>query len=270
MANAQKPDFVFRRNGRVHLNRRGRQFIRLLAAELCVSAVVTIEMLDTPCSEVVWRVLATTPFASFPFTSLPVRHGVPSHFNWTLPGMSPGGGGDRCIRLITSPPSCADCLEILGASNSWNPQGLPRPVKGLLHLLLDICPSFQFRVPYSLYKRDASCYRYFLNVFPSVGGAVSLRCPISSHLLLPLSPLPRPATHVIYVPATSTIHVGPASTTDVRNFIDLTPLPRKQVWWYEKLHSRNPTYLPSSFNFLTALKFHILFLFLMLQVHLKL
>jgi hypothetical protein len=26
MAHAQKPDFVFRRNGRVHLNRRGRQF----------------------------------------------------------------------------------------------------------------------------------------------------------------------------------------------------------------------------------------------------
>jgi hypothetical protein len=38
MAHAQKPDFVFRRNGRVHLNRRGRQFSRLLAAELCTSA----------------------------------------------------------------------------------------------------------------------------------------------------------------------------------------------------------------------------------------
>jgi hypothetical protein len=56
MAHAQKPDFVFRRNGRVHLNRRGRQFSRLLAAEVCASAVV---MLDIPCSEVVWRVLAT-------------------------------------------------------------------------------------------------------------------------------------------------------------------------------------------------------------------
>jgi len=50
MAHTQKPDFVFRRNGRVHLNRRGRQFTRLLAAEVCASAVV---MLDTPCSEVV-------------------------------------------------------------------------------------------------------------------------------------------------------------------------------------------------------------------------
>ena len=50
MAHAQKPDFVFMRNVRVHLNRRGRQFRRLLAAEVCASAVV---MLDTPCSEVV-------------------------------------------------------------------------------------------------------------------------------------------------------------------------------------------------------------------------
>jgi len=56
MAHAQKSDFFFRRNGRVHLNRRGRQFSRLLAAELCATAVA---MLDTPCSEVVWRVLAT-------------------------------------------------------------------------------------------------------------------------------------------------------------------------------------------------------------------
>ena len=50
MAHAQKPDFVFRRNGPVHLNRQGRQFIRLLATELCSSPVV---MLDTPSSEVV-------------------------------------------------------------------------------------------------------------------------------------------------------------------------------------------------------------------------
>ena len=63
MAHAQKPDFVFRRYGRVHLNRRGRQFSRLLAAEVCASAVV---MLDTPCSEVVWRVLAIHSVRQFP------------------------------------------------------------------------------------------------------------------------------------------------------------------------------------------------------------
>ena len=66
MAHTQKPDFVFRRNGRVHLNRRGEgegQFSRLLAAEVCASVVV---MLDTPCSEVVWRALVTHSNRQFP------------------------------------------------------------------------------------------------------------------------------------------------------------------------------------------------------------
>jgi len=40
MAHAQKPDLIFQRNGRVHLYRRGCQFSRLLAAEVCASAVV--------------------------------------------------------------------------------------------------------------------------------------------------------------------------------------------------------------------------------------
>jgi len=53
MARAQKPDFVFLRNGRIHLNwRGGGQFSRLLAAEVCASVVVMVVMLDTPCSEV--------------------------------------------------------------------------------------------------------------------------------------------------------------------------------------------------------------------------
>ena len=63
MAQAQKPDFLFRRNRRVNLNRRGRQFSRLLAAKVCASAVA---MLDTPCSEVVWSVLATHSIGQFP------------------------------------------------------------------------------------------------------------------------------------------------------------------------------------------------------------
>ena len=48
---------------RVHLNRPGRQLSRLLAAEVCASAVV---MMDTPCSEVVWRVLATHSIRQLP------------------------------------------------------------------------------------------------------------------------------------------------------------------------------------------------------------
>jgi hypothetical protein len=81
MAQAQKKDFVFRRNGRVHLNREWRQFSRLLAAAVCASAVIT---LDTPCSEVVWRVLSTHSIHQFPLHFPPVRHRVPSRFNWTL------------------------------------------------------------------------------------------------------------------------------------------------------------------------------------------
>jgi hypothetical protein len=79
MAHTQKPDFVFRQKGRVHLNWRGRQFSRLLAAKVCASAVV---MLDTPCSEVVWRVVATHSIHQLP---LHFCHCVPSHFNWSLP-----------------------------------------------------------------------------------------------------------------------------------------------------------------------------------------
>jgi hypothetical protein len=80
VAHARKADLVFRGKGRVHLNRWGRQFSRLLTAEVCASAV---EMLDTPCSEVAWEYWLPTPFASFHFTSPLVRHRVPSGFNWT-------------------------------------------------------------------------------------------------------------------------------------------------------------------------------------------
>ena len=41
-------------------------------------------MLDTPRSEVVLEYWLPTPFASFPFTSPPVRHRVPSGFKRTL------------------------------------------------------------------------------------------------------------------------------------------------------------------------------------------
>jgi len=63
MAHAQKLDFVFRRNRRVHLNRWERQFSRQLGTEVCASAVV---MLDIPCSEVMRRVLATHSIRQFP------------------------------------------------------------------------------------------------------------------------------------------------------------------------------------------------------------
>jgi hypothetical protein len=65
MAHAQKPDFVFRAKRTSPFKSAGgwRQFSGLLAAEVCASAVV---MLDTPCSEVMWRVLATHCIRQFP------------------------------------------------------------------------------------------------------------------------------------------------------------------------------------------------------------
>ena len=58
-----KPDFVSAKRTSPFKSAGGRQFSRLLAAEVCASAVV---MLDTPCSEVVWRVLATDSIRQFP------------------------------------------------------------------------------------------------------------------------------------------------------------------------------------------------------------
>jgi len=81
-AHEQKPDFVFRRNVRVHLYQRGRQFSRLLEAEVFASAVV---MLDTPRSDVVWRVLATHSIRQFPLHFPSVCPRVPSRLNWRLP-----------------------------------------------------------------------------------------------------------------------------------------------------------------------------------------
>ena len=115
MAHAQKPDFVFPRNGRVHLNRQGRQFSRLLAAELGASAVL---MRDTPSSEVVKS--TGYPLHSSVSTSPPVRHRVPSRFNWTLPAEvrltkqhTVGGGGPLpdalAVRSRERVPSSCPC-----------------------------------------------------------------------------------------------------------------------------------------------------------------
>jgi hypothetical protein len=51
---------------------------------------------------------------------------------WTR-NISWGGKHDRCVGLTTIPTSC-DCLEILGAANTWSPQDLSGNVQGLLYL----------------------------------------------------------------------------------------------------------------------------------------
>jgi hypothetical protein len=47
----------------------------------------------------------------------------------------------QCVGLTTLPLTCADCLTNLGASTSWNAQGLSRPVIGLLYLFTLILTS---------------------------------------------------------------------------------------------------------------------------------
>ena len=95
MAHAQKPDLVFQRNGRVHLNWRGGQFSRLLAAEVCASAVVMVVMLDTPCSEVECKTTGY-PLHSHVSPSLPppVRHRVPSGSERAIPCILDSSGND--------------------------------------------------------------------------------------------------------------------------------------------------------------------------------
>ena len=82
MTHAQKPDFVFRRNGRVHLNRQGAS-----VQSTTGSRGVRISGSNagyTMCPRQCEGYWLPTPFTGFPFTPPPVRHSVPSRFNWTL------------------------------------------------------------------------------------------------------------------------------------------------------------------------------------------
>ena len=106
MAHAQKPDLVFQGNGRVHLYRRWCQFSRLLAAEVCASAVV---MLDRPCSHKVHECwLPTTPLStSLLLPCFAVCHQIPFLLYLVFPGskVRQGRATDH------SPPSSAAVME---------------------------------------------------------------------------------------------------------------------------------------------------------------
>jgi hypothetical protein len=78
--------------------------------------------------------------------------------------MFPGGKGGRCVGPTTLPLSCADCLEIWELPTSWNPQGLSRPVMGLLYLLYTTLTQLQVRVlPTQLF------YMVLYRIFKSYG-----------------------------------------------------------------------------------------------------
>jgi hypothetical protein len=105
MAHAQKPDSVFQRNRRVRLNRQGHQFTQLLAAEVRLSALTVGSNAGYSMFRGSEKGLPT-PFASFPFTSPPVHHRVPSHFNWSVP-WKPGDQARRgtSIYVVTGEAS---------------------------------------------------------------------------------------------------------------------------------------------------------------------
>ena len=87
MAHAQKPDLVFRRNGRVHLNRRGRQFSRLLAAEVCgISGSNAGYTMFRGSVKGTGYPLHSPVSPSLP---PPVSHRVPSHLHLTTQQESP-------------------------------------------------------------------------------------------------------------------------------------------------------------------------------------
>jgi len=93
MAHAQKPDLVFQRNGRVHLNRRGCQFSRLLAAEECGSA-------DSNCIDRVptysGRLLPTHSIRifllHFPARASPCAIRFQTRYTGSFPGVKSGRG----------------------------------------------------------------------------------------------------------------------------------------------------------------------------------
>ena len=45
------------------------------------------------------------------------------------------GTDGRCVEPTALPLSCAESLEILEASTSWNPKGMSRSVQGLIFLI---------------------------------------------------------------------------------------------------------------------------------------
>jgi hypothetical protein len=64
-----------------------------------------------------------------------------------------GSKGGRCVRLTTLPPSYANCLEVLGTSTSWNPQGPSTLVQGWLYLLLCQEDIIMFKTPTTVPER---------------------------------------------------------------------------------------------------------------------
>jgi len=78
------------------------------------------------------------------------------------------GKDGRCLGLTTLPPSCADCLEIWGASTSWYPQDLSRSAQGLLYRYLHLNISSEGHLNYiTVVFKLSSTITIMPQLFPS-------------------------------------------------------------------------------------------------------
>jgi len=100
MTHAQKPDLVFQRNGRVHLNwpgasvlsNTGSRGVRISGSNGSNAGYIMFWGRVQDC----WL---PTPLAYFPFTSSTVHHRVPSGFNWALTACL---NGNSCVWVLVS------------------------------------------------------------------------------------------------------------------------------------------------------------------------
>ena len=81
MADAQKPDLVYQRNGRVHLNRRGSVQSTTGSRGVRISGSNGSNAGYTMFRGIVQDYWLPTPLTCSTFTSPTVRHRVPSCFN---------------------------------------------------------------------------------------------------------------------------------------------------------------------------------------------
>ena len=98
-----------------NLNLRGLQFSRLVTTEVCASAVV---MVDTPRSEVVWRVLATHSIRQFPFHFL--SHASPCAFTFQRDSTSVGITNTKIWRRVKHLLCCSFISTHLSHFNPSN------------------------------------------------------------------------------------------------------------------------------------------------------
>ena len=93
MAHAQKPDFIFRRNGRVHLNRRGGSVQSTTGSRgVCISGSNAGYTMFRGSVKSTGYPLHSPVSPSLPLPCVTVCHHISTGIYWWLPGHSPAVG----------------------------------------------------------------------------------------------------------------------------------------------------------------------------------